>query len=166
MYRIATLARVVLTGGIAGVILLAGNTAPRLPIHEATALTIAVSMVIAIVTYVLIRAERIVETHRTNAINKRLDAITKRHDFIDFRLEQVVTALGYDLTPQTIRIDARYNEFMSAYLTRQKYESSFRRKWLFVLGIRKSLSLFRPEEELSELEREELVRWFRAKPKL
>lgn len=90
----------------------------------------------------------------------------KRHDFADFRLEQVVTALGYDLTPQIIRGEAHYDEFMSAYLTRQKYESNYRRKWLFVLGIRKSLVLFRPKEELDETERKNLVEWFKSKPKL
>ena len=166
MYRIATALRVVLTGGITGIILLAASAVSRFSESEATMLTIVVSIIVAIFTYALIRAERIVDTHRTNTLNRRLDALMKRHDFVDFRLEQVVTAVGYDLTPQTIRVEATFNELVSAYLTRRKYESSNRRKWLFLLGIRKSFALFRPQEELGEAERKELVEWFRSKPKL
>ena len=161
MQRISTVTRVFITGSIAGVILLSGSTLNRLTTSEAIYLAIALSIIIGMLQYVSIRAERIESTIRSDRLHSVLTDIRGQQNITHARLEQIIKALGHTIPAVHLSGKIELQPLDVAYILRHRYESRRSRRWMYLLGLRKSLSLYRSRDQLTPSDEEALLVWLK-----
>ena len=157
MQPFATAIRILITGSIAGFLLLSGTTLTRHTTTDAFKLAIFVAIVIGSLQLLFIRVEHAIDNARTNALDRRLQDIGGEHQLINLKLNRTLKALGRELKPVHISIKAEFDLIASAYATRHKYDSHGWRKWMYLLAIRRSLALEKSQADLSDAERRVLL---------
>lgn len=161
MRKIATSLQIIITGGIAIIIMLSGITLARLEASDSVGLAIVIFCVVGTLKYALIRAERIEICERADRLHQTLQDIRGQQNIIHARLEQIIKAMGHKLPAVHLRGKITIDPLDAAYGIRHSYESHRRRRWLYLLGLKRSLALCKSRDQLTEDDKEQLLTWLK-----
>ena len=161
MQKIATSIQILITGGIAVIIMLSGITLARLDASASVGIAIVVFIVVGILKYALIRAERVEISERDDRLHQTLQDIRGQQNITHARLEQIIKAMGHKLPAVHLRGKLTISPLDAAYILRHRYESGRRRRWLYLSGLRKSLALYKSRDQLTQDDNEQLLAWLK-----